>query len=109
MAGIPDHDADKESGKRTLAVRLGRKGAARMAIVFSILAAMAVIGLSLTGSMHAAFRYLVIPVIPHAAYLCYRLIRYLRDPDPPHRIDGLMVLALTYILWFGLIPLVNLG
>ena len=109
LAGIPDHDADKEAGKRTISVRLGRKGGAMIAMLFTILAALAVLLFSINGQMVDAFRYLAIPVVPHAAWLCYRLNRYINTPEPPHRIDGLMVLSLTYILWFGIVPLINLA
>ena len=108
LAGIPDLPADREAGKRTLAVRLGKKGATGMAIFFTLVAAFAVMVLHFTG-METTFRYLAIPVVLHAVYLCYRLKKYLDDPNPKPRIDGLMVLALSYILWFGIIPLVNLG
>jgi 4-hydroxybenzoate polyprenyltransferase len=108
LAGIPDHDADKEAGKKTIAVRLGKKGAARMAMIFALSAAVVVLFFSFTGTMQEAFRYLAIPVVPHAVYLSYRLMQYIKDPNPPHRIDGLMVWALTFILWCGLVPLAGL-
>jgi hypothetical protein len=40
--------------------------------------------------------------------LSWRLLGYLRGKPLPARIDPLMVLALTYIIWFGAIPLVRL-
>jgi hypothetical protein len=47
-------------------------------------------------------------VVPHAVLLSWRLIAYLRGKPLPARIDALMGLALTYIIWFGAIPLVRL-
>ena len=109
LAGVPDHDADKEAGKRTIAVRLGKKGAAKAAIVFTILAAVSVALFTFFGPVQEAVRFLLIPVSAHAAWLCYKLKEYLDQPVPEKRIDGLMVLSLAFILWFGLIPLINLS
>src|SRR5690606_28173757 len=38
LAGMPDMEADKSVGKKTVAVRFGRKNASKIALVFSILA-----------------------------------------------------------------------
>ena len=108
LAGIPDREADAEAGKKTLAVRFGKKNAARTAMTFTVLAAISVIIFSFAGPYRQIFQLLLIPVIPHAAWLCLRLYRYTKNPNPGQRIDGLLVLALSYILWFGLVPLAAL-
>lgn len=51
---------------------------------------------------------LIYAAVPHAAWLLWRLRRYQRDPSPPQRIDGLMALSLSYILWFCAVPLLRL-
>ena len=109
LSGIPDYNADRAARKKTLAVRFGKKGAAWLAMFFTLGAAAAVTAFQLVGILPEAFRFILIPVIPHAIYLCWRLFRYIKNPTPPARIDGLMVLSLTYIFWFGIIPLINLG
>ncbi len=108
LAGIPDHDADKSVSKNTLAVLLGKRSVVRLAIVFTLTAAMLVVVYQLFEVQESAFTNLLFFVIPHALLIVYLLSKYLRNPTPPSRIDGLLVAALSYILWFGLIPLINL-
>jgi len=109
LAGVPDHDADEAVAKRTMAVRFGKKGAARIALAFTISATLAVIFFHYYGILPHAFAGILIPVIPHALLLAYLIIQYIRKKDPPKRIDGLLVAALTFIFWFGIVPLVNLA
>ena len=108
LSGVPDYEADKAVAKKTLAVRFGKKGAARLAIGFTWMAAITVIVFTLFRVAPPTFAYLVFAVIPHALFLTNRLNRYLKDPDPTPRIDSLMIASLTYLIWFALIPLINL-
>lgn len=109
LAGIPDREADRSVEKRTLAVRFGKRGAAKLAIICTIMAALATIIFSITNVYPDAFRGILIPVIPHSILLIFLLSKYIRKENPPERIDGLLVAALTYIFWFGVIPLINLA
>jgi len=108
LSGIPDYDADKAVDKRTLAVILGPDRATWVAIASAVLAIMAVFLLQaadlFTGTIWNAAYLMAI----HALVLCYALVAYLREGAPIRRINGLMVLALTYVLWFGVIPLIDL-
>lgn len=106
LSGLPDYEADAAAGKTTLAVKLGREGAVRLSMALTVAAA----GVALVQHLAwpAAFAGIAWIVLPHAALLTWRLGRYLRRGAPSGRIDGLMVNALTYVLWFGLVPLVNL-
>jgi len=108
LSGVPDYEADKAVVKKTLAVRFGKKGAARLALVFTWLAAIIVIGFTLFLVASPAFAYLVFAVVPHALFLTNRLNHYLKNPNPTPRIDSLMIASLTYLIWFALIPLINL-
>jgi 1,4-dihydroxy-2-naphthoate octaprenyltransferase len=108
LSGIPDHDADKAVSKRTLAVRFGRKGAARLAIAFTWLAVIALVIFRLTDILPVAFRGVLYVALPHAIFNTWLLSKYLNAPSPPARIDSLMIATLTYIFWFGIIPLINL-
>ena len=108
LSGIPDHDADKAVDKRTLAVILGPDRATWVAFASTVLAIMAVFLLQaadlFTGTIWNAAYLMAI----HALVLCYALVAYLREGALVRRINGLMVLALTYVLWFGVIPLIDL-
>ena len=108
LSGIPDYDADKAVSKKTLAVRFGKKGAARFAILFTLLSVLSVILFAILGILPSAFNGILFAVIPHAILNTVLLTEYLRNPSPSPRIDSLMIASLTYIIWYGVIPLVNL-
>ena len=108
LSGIPDYEADKAASKNTLVVKLGCRMAVKLAMAATGLAAGLCIawrGFNLVGD---AFTGLIIIVVPHAAVLIWMLRRHLLKANPPARIDGLMIMALTFILWFGLIPFIRL-
>jgi 1,4-dihydroxy-2-naphthoate octaprenyltransferase len=109
LSGIPDLEADAAAGKRTLAVRLGQRGALMVCLIFTLLAAGAALIwqiMNLAGSAFAGSAYVV---IPHAALLSWLLLKRIESGKPPGRIDGLMAASLTYVLWFGLFPLFRLA
>lgn len=108
MSGIPDYDADKAVSKKTLAVRFGKKGAAIIAICFTICAAIAAVIFKLNNIIPGAYSNLIYIVVPHAIFLIMLIYRYIKNPTPSHRIDSLMVASLTYLVWFGIIPLLKL-
>lgn len=108
LSGIPDYEADLGAGKKTLAVRFTRKGAAWLALVFTWLAAGAVLLFHFFGVLPDLFRYLALPVLPHALWLSWLIRQYLHQDPVPGRIDGLMVAALTYLIWFAGIPFLHL-
>ena len=107
LSGIPDYEADKAVAKNTMAVRLGRKEAVVVAMCFTVLAATAVVVWK-EFIVPEAFGNAIYAVIPHAAVLTLLLYRYTKHPSPPSRIDTLMMVSLTYLLWFGIIPLFKL-
>ncbi|ROO26399.1 NAD(P)H dehydrogenase [Salinisphaera orenii YIM 95161] len=110
LAGVPDHDADAAVGKRTIAVRLGRHGALRLA--GAALVAAATLGLVFEGLalVDGAFAGLQWFVLPHAALGLGLLWWRSQTPaDRLQRIDGLLVATLTYMLWFVLVPWFNLS
>jgi 4-hydroxybenzoate polyprenyltransferase len=105
LSGIPDHDADRAAGKRTLAVLLGPAPAVRLAQGATAAAALAALGFQFLGPFTDVFRWFGLFAVPHAAFLIVQLERYLDSRRAPGRIDGLMALSLLYIVWFVLVPL----
>ncbi|MEX2125388.1 MAG: NAD(P)H-dependent oxidoreductase [Woeseia sp.] len=105
LSGIPDYSADRAVGKGTIAVRLGPRAAVRVAQAMTAVAAVTAVALlpSLVGVSTLAA--IVLLIVPYAIAQVIVLERYLRRRDEPRRIDGLMAIALTYILWFVGIPL----
>lgn len=108
LAGIPDYEADKAVGKGTLAVKLGRQNAITLACVSTLLSAVSGTAWYALELLPEAFGPAILVTVPHAILLFMLLYRYNRLPSPPPRIDGLMIVALTYVIWFGLIPLIYL-
>lgn len=108
LSAIPDHDADHAVGKRTLAVRLGPRRAAQLAGAAAVLAAVAGASLQQLGLFATAAGYLIYFTLPHAMWLLAAIRAYLRDGARCRKIDGLMLRSLTLVLWFGLVPLIDL-
>ncbi len=109
LSALPDHEADHAVAKRTLAVLLGRRGAAWAALGFAVAAAVCGVVWQRWGLFGGTSGLLVFLALPHALLLARAILRYLRRGAPCERIDGLMALALTYLLWFGIIPLAHLS
>lgn len=105
LAGVPDHDADKAVGKKTLAVRLGPKKAVALALVFTALSAIVALLWFLFDIVPGAYGWATLAIIPHAVFLFISLFRYHQQVSKSPLINGLMINALTYVIWFGIIPL----
>lgn len=108
LSGIPDHDADRAVGKRTAAVILGPARAARAAMAATVLALLSAWVLMAMDVFSGAIWNVNILIAIHALALVHALWAYVREGAPVKRINGLMVLSLTYVLWFGLTPLIEL-
>ena len=50
---------------------------------------------------------LVVMATPHWALLLIAVFLLVKSGNYDRRINGIMQIALSYILWFGMIPLVN--
>ena len=108
LSGIPDYEADKQAGKRTLVVRLGFGRAMLLALLLAAAAPLAVMFIKDQPALHGSFQGLLPWVLPHVFLLGFLIYRNWRQQRLGGRIDGLMVASLTYIIWFGLIPLLHL-
>lgn len=108
LSGLPDRSADSSAGKRTLAVRFGDRGATLIAVAFTFLSAALAIIWDARGVANGLFEGAAIFVVIHGMALASLLIRRLLRPVREARIDGLMVVALTYLIWFAAIPFIHL-
>jgi len=108
LSGIPDMEADKAVAKRTLAVRLGQRMALMLAFIFTLVSAVTALLWQALNLANGAFAGIAYVVIPHGILLAWSLHKRIESGKPPGRIDGLMIASLSYVLWFGLIPLFRL-
>jgi len=106
LAGIPDHEADASVVKRSYSVLFGRVAAAGIAAVTALAAAAAGVWLWASGVVGGLVGLVFLATAAHAVFLVAMLARYIRAGGPDRRIDSLLVNALNFILWFGLIPLI---
>ena len=108
LAGLPDRLADDGVAKKTVAVMFGPRSAIAISmlfVVFAFLAALALVHFQVIRLSPILWNLLV---LPHGLILLYALFRLLKSGLYDRRIDGVMVLSLTYILWFGLLPFIAL-
>lgn len=109
LSGVPDAEADAAAGKRSFAVRFGIDATFGLALTCTLGALVAAVAVALLlPSMRAAFLVLAALAALHAAWLLAALLREGRRSAGARRIDGLMVRALSFILWFALAPLLAL-
>ncbi len=104
LSGVPDLAADAAVGKRTLAVRTGVRGAYAIAALCTLLAAGTALALQPLPALAGLLAGIEYGVLPHALLLLTMLTAYSRRHRDPRRIDALMALALSYIMWFVGIP-----
>ncbi len=108
LAGCPDREADQAADKRTLVVILGKQRAVRLAMAASVAAPAVAATLALTrADMAALIGWSAAGGSVHAVWLLWRLRRFTAGVMP-ERIDGAIVLALTFMLWFCIPPLIVL-
>jgi 1,4-dihydroxy-2-naphthoate octaprenyltransferase len=107
VAGYPDLEADRLAGKRTLATRLGHQGTLLLAMVPALAAPVATLMLKDLPALQGSLDHLLPWAVPHALLLCGLLWRARHKAGG--RVDLLLVAALTYLLWFVVIPLRNLA
>lgn len=107
LAEIPDRDADRSAGKRTVAVVYGTKTAAILALVAIWLAAASALLLQAQALVPDLGRLRYAPAA-HAALISVLILRYRRRHQGAARIDALLAVALAYVVWFSLAPVVSL-
>ncbi|MCU7495625.1 MAG: prenyltransferase [Ignavibacteria bacterium] len=105
LAGIPDYSADVRVAKRTIPVLLGPRKAAMLSIVFTAMAAAAYLVLWQYEVIRGLAGTAVLLVLFHALILWLNVYRLIKSNDFDRRINSIMQIALSYIIWFGIIPL----
>lgn len=109
LAGCPDRVADQAVGKRTLVVLLGPRTAIRLAMAACVAApAVAALLALVRMDLSTLLVWSAAGGTLHAVWL-WRCLRRLARGDLPDRIDGPIVLALSFILWFCVPPLIVLA
>jgi len=108
ISGVPDFQADRAAKKRTIAVIFGP----RMAIILSgiciSVAALSWIALYYFEILKGWSGVLIFVVLLHTSVLLTVLFQLMRSGHFDRKINRAMVLTLSYLLWFGLIPLLSL-
>ncbi len=104
ISGIPDREADQAADKRTLAVRTGPGGALAIAMGTTAASLLAVLALQFMVPYGNWPLIAICGVAIHGLFLLHCLNNE-RGCGRRSRIDGLMALALSYILWFAVTPL----
>ena len=105
LAGIPDRLADQEVSKKVLAVIFGPRGAVILASFFVCIAAFSGMLLWYFRIIKGIRGGMILFVIPHGLILLFVLFKLIRSRNYYRKIDGIMTLSLSYIIWFGIIPL----
>lgn len=108
LSGLPDLEADRQAGKRTLAVQLGRGHATLLALGLALSVPLVVLLIKELPAVQQSFQGMLPWILPHAALIVFLLAREWQQ-QLAGRKDGLMVASLSYIIWFGLIPLLQLS
>ena len=104
LAGIPDRQADAAVRRRTYAVIFGPRGAAAVALIAIFGASIAGILLWSDRIVSGWFGMAFLATVPHALALAGGVISRMRAGAGGHRMDAILLGALLFTWWFGLIP-----
>lgn len=104
LCGIPDIRADGAVKRRTYAVTFGARGATGVAVFAALAASLAGVLLWQDGIITGAYGAATLVTIPHALALSWVAISRVRAGADEPRMDGTLLNALLFTLWFGLIP-----
>lgn len=108
LSGVPDMEADRQAGKQTLPVRLGLKRTRWLVLALIVAAPLAVLLLKDLPTLRGVLDGMLPWILPHGLLLAAFVHRELHHRQEVGRIDGLMLVSLSYIVWFGFIPAWNL-
>jgi 1,4-dihydroxy-2-naphthoate octaprenyltransferase len=107
LAGIPDYRADATVSKKTFAVLFGQRRSGIASLVFATAAWLIDFLLVRFNLVEGRSPLMTLPILLHLVILGIAVLLLLRRAAYDRRIDGTMQLALSYIIWFGIIPLIS--
>ena len=105
LAALPDYGADMTASKKTFAVIFGPRKATLAAMFCVLITTLSAGALLLLKILPTAGFALLIVCIPSALILLKAMVKVHRQQLFGCRIDRVMQMALSNIIWFGLIPL----
>ncbi len=104
LSGVPDIAADRAAGKLTIPARFGLKAAYGFSAATGALAVVAALAVALWTDLPGYWTVAGAGLV-HLVFLMRALVARWPADDTPRRIDTLMVWALTYLMWFVVVPL----
>jgi len=107
LAGIPDRKADDAVQKRSVAVIFGPRRAVVLVILFVSFGLLSALYLQYYGITRLP-RFWFLLVSAHALFLIFLLFRLMKSGLYDRRIDQIMGFSLSYVIWFGVLPLLSL-
>lgn len=110
LANIPDREPDEAAGKQTLPVRWGSHRTGWMALASVVGAALSVVAIFALNGLSDPYGPLLLLAMAHAGLLAALLLVRLSRDIPEARwqsLNGTLVVALSFILWFGVLPLLQ--
>ena len=107
LAGFPDYESDKIMGKATLTVILGQRKASLISFLSISLSIISSIIIIYSGVLGIASLLFLITTI-HGLLLSYLLLNQLTENVIEKRVDKLLQVSMSYILWFTIVPLLYL-
>lgn len=108
LSGVPDFQADRAARKRTLAVIFGQRMAIILSVISISVAALAWLALYYFKILKGWPGVSIFFVLVHASILLAVLFKLMRSGHFDRQINREMTLALSYMLWFSLIPFFSL-
>ncbi len=106
LSNVADYDADITARKRTIPVLFGIPAAFRLSGLLAIAAALAMFMAGVLADSALYGWTVPVIVVLHALWIARLTFDEARADRHARRIDRLMVIALSYILWFCVTPLV---
>ena len=108
LAALPDYTAYKSASKKTVVVIFGPMVASYISMFCVVIALVSVLLLISTGVLVGKGTLLFLVCFPHGMILLFNIAKTCKEKQFDCRIDNLLQISLSYIIWFGLIPLLIL-